>query len=164
VRRHSSAGLMLAALIALAACAQKKSPDTYSPTALQQVNKVDRGTIQSYRVVAVQKGGLGAGTLAGGAAGGIGGAQLGAGSGSAVAALGGVLIGAAIGTAIEQKATEGQAYEYIVEKANGDLMTLAQQDETPLAVGQKVLILYGIQARLIKDPAADTNSQPPAGG
>jgi outer membrane lipoprotein SlyB len=42
-------------------------------------------------------------------------------------------------------------YEYIIKKGNGDLLSVTQKDETPLAVGQHVLVIAGPQARVVAD-------------
>jgi outer membrane lipoprotein SlyB len=59
-------------------------------------------------------------------------------------------------------------FEYIARKPNGDLLSVTQKDEVPLAVGQHVLIIAGPQARIVADyttpPAAaavlQSNSAP----
>lgn len=151
-------GFAFVALV-LNACQNGYSPDRYSPGSMQQANKVDRATVQSVRLVDVD-GTAGAGALVGGAAGGIGGSSFGSGGGSAAAALGGVLVGAAIGALVEKSATETQAFEYIVQKQNGDLMSVTQKDAQPLAVGQKVMLIYGVRARLIPDTANSSTATP----
>ncbi|GGF25798.1 hypothetical protein GCM10011611_34840 [Aliidongia dinghuensis] len=153
---RSGCGLALVALM-LNACQNGYSPDHYSSASMQQASKVDRATVQSVRSVDVD-GTAGAGALVGGAAGGIGGSSFGSGGGSAAATLGGVLVGAAIGALVEKSATDTQAFEYIVQKQNGDLMSVTQKDAQPLAVGQKVMLIYGVKARLIPD----TSNNPPA--
>lgn len=157
-RGASTIILALAVTWLLAGCQDRYSPNTYTPGAMQQAAKVDRAVVESLRAVDVHQAGLGSGIGVGaGAAGGaIAGAQAGNGSGSAAAALGGALIGGAIGLFAEDAATATQGYEYILRKENGDLMSIAQKDEQPLTVGQKVLIVYGWQARVIPDSAAAT--------
>ncbi|HEV2674912.1 MAG TPA: hypothetical protein VGV37_10255 [Aliidongia sp.] len=154
------AGVGLAAVaLMLSACQHGYSPDRYSTASMQQATKVDRAVVQSVRLVDVD-GTAGAGALVGGAAGGIGGASFGSGGGSAAAALGGVLVGAAIGALVEKSATETQAFEYIVMKQSGDLMSVTQKDAQPLAVGQKVMLIYGIKARLIPDTTNSASAAP----
>ena len=150
-RSNAFAALGVAGLLLMAGCANKYSPDVYGPGGMQQANKVDRAVVQSVREVDVNDPALGLGTAAGAAAGGIAGAQIGKGSGNALATLGGVLIGGAAGYLIDQKANETKAFEYILEKPNGDLMTLAQKQDQSLQVGTHVLILYGVQARIVPD-------------
>jgi outer membrane lipoprotein SlyB len=107
--------------------------------------------VVSYREVDVDDPALGLGTAAGATAGGIAGAQIGKGSGSAVAALGGVLVGGAIGYLLDQEMGATKAFEYILEKKNGNLMTLAQKQDNPIPKGTKVFILYGVKARVIPE-------------
>ncbi len=139
----------------LAGCAPDISPDTYSGTAVQQVNKVDRGIVIGARKVDVSLGGT-TGALAGGAAGGtIGGAAgsqtPGGALGTALGAVGGSVIGGLVGAGVEHTVSDTSAYEYIVRKTNGDLVSVTQKDPTPLALGQHVLVIGGNQARLVPD-------------
>ncbi|HEU5048153.1 MAG TPA: glycine zipper 2TM domain-containing protein [Rickettsiales bacterium] len=129
------------------------SPDSYNASGMQQVGKVDRAVVKSFRQVNVSDPALGLGAGVGGVAGGVAGAQIGQGGGSALAAVGGALVGAAAGAVIQHEASKTTAYEYVLQKSNGDLITLAQKQDTPLAVGQHVLVLYGEQARIIPDTA-----------
>ena len=143
--------LVLGCLVAVSGCTKKYSPDVYNGSSMQQTSKVDRAVVASVREIDVNDPSIGVGTMAGAAAGGIAGSQIGAGGGNAIATLGGVLIGGGIGYLAEQEATATKAFEYILEKQDGDLMTLAQKEDMPLAVGSKVLILYGVKARVIPD-------------
>ena len=139
----------------LAGCAPDISPDTYSGAAVQQVNKVDRGIVIGARKVDVSLGGA-TGALAGGAAGGaVGGAAgsqtPGGALGTALGAVGGSVIGGLVGAGVEHTVSDTSAYEYIVRKTNGDLVSVTQKDPTPLALGQHVLVIGGNQARLVPD-------------
>ncbi len=148
-------------LAALTACSPDYSPNTYSSTAVQQANKVDQGVVVGRREVGV----LGAsttGAVAGGAAGGIAGSQIGSGVTSAFGALGGSLVGGVVGSAVEQTAGSTTAYEYVVRKANNDLLSVTQQDATPLEIGQKVLVIAGSQARIVPDYTVALDPAPPA--
>ncbi len=131
-------------------CGPDYSPNTYSSNAVQQANKVDQGVVVGVRQVDVSAAGT-TGTLVGGAAGGIAGAQAGSGVTSALGALGGSLVGGIAGNAAEHVAGDTHAFEYIVRKSNGDLLSVTQKDEMPLAVGQKVLVISGNQARVVPD-------------
>lgn len=146
-------GICAVFALLLAGCAKNYSPDNYGPGGMQQANKVDRAVVHSLREVDVNDPSLGLGAAGGAAAGGIAGSQIGNGSGNAAAVLGGAIVGGVIGHLIEQEVNATKAFEYILEKSNGDLMTLAQKQDVPLAVGSHVLILYGVQARVILDDA-----------
>lgn len=155
--------LALAAL--LAGCGPSYSPDTYSTAAVQQANKVDQGVVIGVREVAVSVTG-GVGAITGGAAGGIAGAQVGTGAVSALSALGGSLIGGLAGATAEKVTSDTKAFEYIVRKPNGDLISVTQKDQTPLPIGANVLVIAGAQARIVPDytvrEVATVPDKPPA--
>lgn len=134
----------------LSACGPNYSPNTYSTSAVQQANKVEQGVIVGVRKVQVSAAGA-TGTLSGAAAGGIAGAQVGSGPISALSALGGSLIGGVAGSAVEHATADTTAYEYIVRKPSGDLVSVTQKDQTPLALGLHVLVIAGNQARIVPD-------------
>jgi outer membrane lipoprotein SlyB len=148
------AALLSVGLI-LTGCAKKYSPDEYSPGGMQQANKADRAVVINVRSVDVNDPSLGLGTAAGAAAGGLAASQIGKGSGNGLAVLGGVLIGGAIGAAVDRDAKSTTAFEYVMEKSSGELITLAQKQDVAFQPGQHVLILYGMQARIIADQAAE---------
>jgi outer membrane lipoprotein SlyB len=137
-------------LVALSGCGPSYSPDTYSANAVQQANKVEQGVVVGVRDVGVSASGT-VGTLTGAAAGGIAGSQVASGPVSAITALGGSLVGGIAGSAVEHTTADTAAFEYIVRKANGDLVSVTQKDKTPLALGQKVLVIAGNQARVVPD-------------
>ena len=134
----------------VAGCGPDYSPNTYASNAVQQANKVDQGVLVGVRAVDVSASGT-AGTVVGGAAGGIVGAQAGSGVTSALGALGGSLLGGIAGNAAEHVTGDTHAFEYMVRKANGDLLSVTQKDEVPLTVGEKVLVIAGNQARVVPD-------------
>lgn len=136
--------------LAVAACGPNYSPDTYASSAVQQASKVDKGVVIGVREVQVTSSGT-AGAVAGGAAGGIAGAQVGTGAVSALSALGGSLIGGLAGAATEKVTSETKAFEYIIRKPNGDLVSVTQKDETALKIGTTVLVIAGTQARVVPD-------------
>jgi outer membrane lipoprotein SlyB len=61
------------------------------------------------------------------------------------------LVGGLAGTTVEHVTGDTTAFEYIVRKPNGDLVSVTQKDKTPLALGQKVLVISGNQARVVPD-------------
>jgi outer membrane lipoprotein SlyB len=137
-------------LVGLSGCGPSYSPDTYASNAVQQANKVEQGVVIGVRQVGVSAAGT-VGTVAGAAAGGIAGAQAGVGPVSAITALGGSLVGGIAGSAAEHVSADTAAFEYIVRKPNGDLVSVTQKDKVPLALGQKVLVIAGNQARVVPD-------------
>ena len=153
--------LTLSAALAasVAGCGPDYSPNTYATNAVQQANKVDQGVVVGVREVGVSAGGT-AGAAVGAAAGGIAGAQTGSGATSAFGALGGALVGGIAGTAAEHVVGDTRAFEYIIRKLNGDLLSVTQKDTEPLAIGQKVLVIAGNQARVVPDYTVPVQQQP----
>jgi outer membrane lipoprotein SlyB len=148
---HSPSILLAVAVAALAACGPRYSADTYATRAVQQANKVEQGTVVGRRPVKVSAEGS-TGAAAGAAAGGVLGAQApGGGIISALGGVGGALVGGLVGTAAEHTVVDTRAYEYVVRTGKGDLLSVTQTDTTPLAVGQKVLLIAGNQARIVPD-------------
>jgi len=142
---------MLAPLgLTLAGCGPSYSPDTYATNAAQQANKVESGVVAGVRKVQISASGT-VGGVAGAAAGGVAGSQLGAGPTSTFAAIGGSLLGGIAGVTTEHIVGDTNGFEYIVRKANGDMISVAQKDEKPLWVGEKVLVIAGPQARIVPD-------------
>ena len=137
-------------LAGMSGCGPSYSPDTYASNAAQQANKVEQGVVVGVRNVAVSAAGT-VGTVTGAAAGGIAGSQVAAGPTAAFTALGGSLVGGIAGSTVEHVTADTQAFEYIVRKPNGDLVSVTQKDKTPLALGQNVLVIAGAQARVVPD-------------
>ncbi len=153
----------------LAGCKPDYSANTYNSNAVQQANKVDQGVIIGRRQVGVTPSGT-TGAVGGAAAGGIAGSQIGTGVTSAFGALGGGIVGGVVGSAVERGTGAVTAFEYVVRKSNNELLSVTQQDTSPLAIGQKVLVIAGSQARIVPDytvsldpapPASDTTAAPP---
>jgi outer membrane lipoprotein SlyB len=151
------------AVAGVSGCGPSYSPDTYASNAAQQANKADQGVIVGVRKVAVSAAGT-VGTLTGAAAGGVAGSQVGVGAVSAFSALGGGLVGGIAGSAVEHATSDTTAFEYIVRKSNGDLVSVAQKDVTPLALGQKVLVIAGSQARVVPDYTVPIAALPAGSG
>ena len=126
----------LGSLLVLSGCHPDYSANSYSSSAVQQANKVDQGVVVGRRSVGVVSNGA-AGAVTGAAAGGIAGSQVGTGVTSAFSALGGTVVGGLVGTAVDKTSANVTAFEYVVRKSNGELLSVTQQDKTPLEVGQK---------------------------
>jgi outer membrane lipoprotein SlyB len=153
--------LLVAAALALAACAGEHSPDVYAADAVQQANKVEPGVVVGFRQVTISASGK-VGAVTGGAAGGIlGGSQAGSlGVSSALGAVGGTAIGGIIGNTIERVAGDTTGWEYMVRKPDGGMLSLTQREPKPIPVGQKVLVITGSQARIVADYAGVGEPQP----
>lgn len=159
--RSVKLGLPPVMLAALVGCSPNYSPNTYSSTAVQQANKVYQAVVIGVRQVAITADGT-VGTVTGGAAGGILGSQVpSSGVTTALSALGGTVVGGLVGTTIEHVTNDTTAFEYIVREDSGDLLSVTQKDATPLAVGQKVLVIGGNQARIVPDYSV-ASKPPPA--
>jgi outer membrane lipoprotein SlyB len=117
--------LVVLVLAGVSGCGPTYSPDTYASNAAQQANKVEQGVVVGVRTVAVSASGT-VGTVTGAAAGGIAGSQAAAGPISAFTALGGSLVGGIAGSTVEHVTSDTEAYEYIVRKPNGDLVSVTQ--------------------------------------
>jgi len=155
----SAVGIVLAAL---AACGPDYSPNTYSSTAVQQANKVEPGVIVGVRRIDIATAGT-TGTVAGAAAGGIAGAAVPeSGVGSALSALGGGLVGGLVGNTVDRKINDTFGYEYIVRETKGDMVSVTQKDEAPLAIGLHVLVIAGTQARIVVDYTVPLEPAKPA--
>ncbi|HZF76140.1 MAG TPA: hypothetical protein VE033_09945 [Acetobacteraceae bacterium] len=152
------APLLLAA--ALGACGPSYSPDQYATRAAQQANRVEQGVVIGARpVVITAEGSTGATT--GAAAGGIVGSQTPAGNmTAAIGAVGGALVGGLFGTAAERAAGDTPGTEYIVRKTNGELVSVTQRDAIPLAIGIRVLVIAGAQARIVRDYTTEPDAPP----
>jgi outer membrane lipoprotein SlyB len=153
--------LVLCLVLLVAACKPDYSANSYNSNAVQQANKVDQGVVIGRRLVGVTDNGA-AGAVTGAAAGGIAGSQAGNGVTAAFGALGGGVVGGLVGSAVQKTSGATHAYEYVVRKPNGDLLSVTQQDATPLEVGQNVLVIAGNQARIVPDYTVKLDPAPPA--
>jgi outer membrane lipoprotein SlyB len=154
----------LLALAALAGCMRDYSPNTYSSAAAQQANKVTQGVVAGYREVMISADGT-VGAVTGGAAGGVLGAQTpGSGVATALGTIGGTLLGGLVGTGVEHAAGDTRAFEYLVRQTDNSLVSVTQKDDEPLPVGEKVLVIAGNQARIVRDYSQKLpeSSAPPA--
>ena len=143
--------VLAAATLALSGCSPDISPDKYATAATQKANKVDQGVVVGVRQVTVTVDGN-TGAVAGAAAGGVVGSQVpGSQTASALGAVGGGVLGGLLGSSVEKATGDTKAWEYIVRKSNGDLISVTQAEETPLAIGQNVLVINGNQARIVPD-------------
>ena len=142
---------VLPGMLLLCGCTPSYSPDTYASAAVQQASKVEQGVIAGVRRVSVSADGT-AGGITGAAAGGITGAQApGSGVRTALTALGGTVVGGLVGAGVERAAGDTTAFEYVVRKPNGEMLSVTQKDPVPLELNQKVLVIAGAQARIVPD-------------
>ena len=133
----------------LAGCADNINSDHYTTNSVGKVATVAQCTVLSVRPVTVDSGDTSAGTLIGGLAGGVAGSTIGHGRGSALGAVGGALLGGLAGSAAQKGMSTQTGYEYIVQLANGQTISVAQGTGQPLMAGQHCLVLYGNPTRII---------------
>ena len=134
--------------IALAGCnIAPYSPNIYASNAVQFANRVEAGTVIGFRQVAISANGT-IGTVTGGAAGGVLGAEY---ANSALIAVGATAVGSILGNALDHAVGYTTGWEYILRKPNGEMLSVTQREQTPLALGQKVLVILGPQARVVPD-------------
>lgn len=151
-------GLLLAvpAALLLGACTTNQSPNSYDQRAVGQVNRVERGTIESYRWVQIERRNSGVGTVAGAGIGAAAGSTIGSGRGrgaeNVIGAIGGALLGGLIGNSIEKSGSKKGGFEYLIRTESGALVSIVQQDNSPLPEGAPVVIMFsGSQSRVVFD-------------
>jgi outer membrane lipoprotein SlyB len=162
--RFLSRTLPVVLLAAVAGCSPDYSPNTYASNAVQQANKVESAVVVGYRQGKISASGT-VGAVSGGAAGGLLGAQAEpSGIVSALGTVGGSVVGGLVGTTVEHVAGDTTGWEYIVRKANGDMLSVTQRQETPIPLGQKVLVITGNQARIVPDYSVAADPPPATTG
>lgn len=132
-------------LVVLAGCAhQSASSSVYTYGQAQREQIVRLGTVEAVRNVVIQNDRTtGAGTLAGGALGGVAGSTIGGGSGRVLATIGGGLLGAMAGDAVEHKMGKSSGLEITVRLDNGETRVIAQEADVAIRVGQRVRVISG---------------------
>ena len=144
-----SLSILIPALLVVGACTSRIGADQYATNATGTVNTAVRCTVVNVRPVVVQSNNN-AGMLVGGAAGAVAGSMIG-GSDAAhiLGGIGGAVVGGLAGDAAQSGLSKQQGYEYIVETNTGKLLTITQGNDVLLSPGQKCMVLYGDQARII---------------
>ena len=141
--------LVMPLALALNACTSRIGANDYATSSTGEVNRAVRGTVVSVRQVTVQSNNN-AGTLIGAAAGGVAGSTIGGGDTAHIlGAIGGAVLGGMAGDATQGVLSKQGGYEYVIQLENGSLITVTQGTDVLLTPGQKVLVLYGKQARVI---------------
>ena len=134
-----AAALVLAAI----ACAPAVAPPLYSPYDAGRPMAVERGTVESVRLVTLQGQPTGAGAAVGSTLGAIAGAAAGSDSynGSWWGALAGALFGGLAGQAIETQAAQREGLEIRVQMEDGRTLVVVQGAEERLQPGEPVEVL-----------------------
>lgn len=143
--RLLAATALAASLAILAGCANDTaSSSVYNYGQAQREQIVRLGTVESVRNVTIQNDrSSGAGVLAGGALGGVAGSSIGGGRGNILATIGGGILGAVAGNAVENQTGKTKGLEITVRLDNGETRVIAQADDVPLSVGQRVRLISG---------------------
>lgn len=140
---------VLAPVVLLTACQADIDSNQYSTSSVGKASAASPCSVMSVRPVKVKSDNE-LGTLIGGAAGGIAGYSIGHGNTAhLLGGLGGAVLGGLAGDAAQGALSSQNAYEYIVQLDNGQVMTITQGTNTLLSPGQKCMILFGNPARLI---------------
>ncbi len=124
----------------LAACGIGNTNTSYQRAQVGSQGTIEMGQIVSMMPVQIQ-GTSSVGTLAGAGMGGAAGSMIG--GNTAVNIIGGVagaVAGGIIGSATEKAITRDTAYEFVIQKTNGQMISVVQSNELNLRVGDQVLI------------------------
>lgn len=125
----------------LTACGIGDTNTTYERYNVGQQGTVSYGTIISMNVVKTD--GTGAvGTIGGAVAGGAAGSMIGGNTAvNIIGGVGGAILGGMIGNAAENAITKDTAMEFIVQKDNGQTVSVVQSNELNLRVGDRVMLI-----------------------
>jgi outer membrane lipoprotein SlyB len=146
------AAAFAALALALAGCASGLGANTYERGSVGTVARVDEGTVVASRSIMIEGSQTSStiGTAAGAAIGGVAGSQVGGGrEENAIGAVVGAVAGGVIGNAIGNSATRQNGFAYTVRLRSGELVSITQGGDLPIANGTPVLVEYGARARVI---------------
>lgn len=158
-RKNKSLSVLIALPLALSlgACSYSTGSSYYDSYDVNQVQRVDRGVIESWRAVTVQTEkkvgkhvGIGLGALAGSEIGGRG-------AGGVAGAILGGLLGGALGRDVDKSAGRKEGFDYVILTEDGDRISLVDISDQPLPVGAPVLISYGNRTRIQLDSSRIEN-------
>ncbi len=140
--------LVLAATLGLGACESTGFGGSSEQVRPIASNVNGTGTIQAVEVIP-RKQGLGLGTLAGAAVGGIIGNQVGGGTGRTVATAAGAAGGAYAGHEIERRRRgDDQIYKVTIKMDDGTTQSFAQEAAPAVKQGDRVTITNGVLSPL----------------
>ncbi len=134
----------------LVSCAPNISGRVYAPGETGQAARTETGRVISVRPVKVEgtESGLGAGS--GAVAGGVAGSMVGKGNKTkTIGTVAGGLAGGLIGAKMEKAVTTQEGAEYVIEKGNGEVISVVQAADERIEAGERVLIIYGDQIRVV---------------
>jgi len=161
--RSCTAWLGIAVMVSLlGACGPSNTGTTVSPGEMQRA-----GTIGGGRIIGVQDVGVagttsGIGTIGGGVAGAVVGSSVAHGRMGVLAGVAGAIGGALLGNAIERSATSGSGTQFVVQRDDGQTMTVVQTNEQNLQTGDRVVIVdQGGKTRLMREGTGGMPDAPP---
>lgn len=139
-------------MVAVLAAGCQGTGDLFGGSSSQQTQPIasnvnGTGTIQSVDVVPRSQG-IGLGTLAGAAVGGIIGNQVGGGTGRTVATAAGAAGGAYVGSEVEKRRKSGEIYKVTIRMDDGTTQSFAQEAAPTIQQGDRVQITNGVLTKL----------------
>ena len=145
-------GVCTALLLTFAGCAPATNT-TVDRRMLGAQGTVYWGTIIAARPVMVSGTRSGIGPVAGAVGGGLLGSTVGGDwRGRTVGGVVGALAGGVVGGAIEESATLGEAYEFIIRPDFGGERVITQTNELGLQVGERIIVTETDMARISRAP------------
>ena len=149
---------MILLIFGIAACAPATNT-TVDRRMLGSQGTVYWATIIAARPLAVRGTRSGIGPVAGAVGGGVLGSTVGGDwRGRTVGAVVGAVAGGVLGGAIEESATRGEAYEFIIRPDFGGERVIAQTNELGLQVGERIIVTETDMARISRAPAGTAAS------
>jgi len=135
--------ILILILFSLSGCAGTSNSKVYTQKQAQTMSTVEFGTILEITPVTIEgeKGFLGG--LGGALVGAIAGSTIGGGKGKDLATVAGGIGGAVAGSKIQEKATEEQGVQLIVELKSGKIVSIVQKAGSDLQVGDTVKVILG---------------------
>jgi outer membrane lipoprotein SlyB len=128
----------------LAGCATSDSAAVYSKSQMRQAQNVELGTVVSVQNVKTEGENNELLTLGGAALGGLAGSKVGQGNGAIAGAIVGALAGG-FGTSAAQRGVGTKPALEVTVKLDrtGNMLSIVQEADIPLAAGQRVRVLTG---------------------
>lgn len=149
---------MILLIFGIAACAPATNT-TVDRRMLGSQGTVYWATIIAARPLAVSGTRSGIGPVAGAVGGGVLGSTVGGDwRGRTVGTVVGALAGGVLGGAIEESATRGEAYEFIIRPDFGGERVITQTNELGLQVGERIIVTETDMARISRAPAGTAAS------
>ncbi|PLX42575.1 MAG: hypothetical protein C0608_02820 [Deltaproteobacteria bacterium] len=137
-------------LIFTIGCASQQSPDYYRRGQAQGMQKVIYGTVVDVRNVMIEGTKTPVGTVVGGIAGAIVGSTIGGGAGRKLATVAGATAGAVGGSVAEEKITQKEGVELIIDLDRGETVAVVQEISVEFFPGDRV--------RLVEDKDGTTKA------